>query len=84
MGYKKTDSRKWKLILLIIIIATIGTFIPPMLSIWIFKSSTPLVILSGSNFITLSSLVISAYFGSNILQKKFLADASTLSRNNDD
>jgi len=67
-------SRKWKLVLLIILISTIGTFIPPVLSQWIFKDNTTLVILTGGNFVTLISLVVSAYFGFNVWQKKVTDD----------
>lgn len=74
--YKKTQSRKWKLVLYVLILAALGVFMPPLLSVWVFGSIEPLVILSGGHFVTLVTLIVSAYFGANIMQKKFLADAS--------
>lgn len=68
----KNNSRKWKLVLLILLIATIGTFIPPILSVWFLKMSSPLVILTGGHFVTLTTLVISAYLGANVTQKHLL------------
>ena len=72
-------SRKWKLVLLIILISVIGTFIPPILSQWVFKDNTTLVILTGGNFVTLISLVVSAYFGFNVWQKKVTEDPEKVS-----
>lgn len=72
--YKKTDSRKWKLILLVIAITTLGTFIPPILSAWVFHDSEVLFILTGTSFVTLISLILSAYLGANVWQKKVLKE----------
>lgn len=63
-------SRKWRLVLLVTLLASIGTFIPPILSIWLFNSTTPLVIISGTEYVSLLTLIVSAYFGANVLQKK--------------
>jgi len=62
-------SRKWLLILLVVILATVGTFFPPLLSTWVFGFKTPLVILSGTEFVSLLSISVSAYFGANIWEK---------------
>lgn len=70
----KTKSRKWKLVLLVLIIATIGTFIPPMVSAWLFKAPAILEILTGGHFVTLITLVVSAYYGANVWQKNVLKE----------
>lgn len=77
-------SRKWKLVLLILLISTIGTFMPPVMSQWIFKDSTSLVILTGNNFITLIGLVVSAYFGFNVWQKKVIENWDKKNRDKND
>jgi hypothetical protein len=74
--YKKTQSRKWRLVLYVLFIATIGVFIPPLLSTWLFKATSALVILSGGHFVTLVTLLVSAYFGANVWQKRVEANAS--------
>ena len=73
--YKKINSRKWRLTLLILLITTIGTFVPPIISTWFLKYSQPLEVLSGGHFVTLVTLIISAYFGMNVWQKKIEKDA---------
>jgi hypothetical protein len=67
--YKKTQSRKWKLVLLVVSLVTVGAFIPPMVSMWIFGALKPLVIVSGTEFVSILTLVVSAYFGANVWQK---------------
>jgi Na+-driven multidrug efflux pump len=67
--YRKSQSRKWKLVLLVVVLATVGTFVPPMLSAWLFKSATPLIIISGTEYVSVLTLVVSAYFGANVIQK---------------
>jgi hypothetical protein len=76
--YKKTNSRKWKLVLLILLIATIGTFVPPLLSAWVFKASSALFILTGGHFVTLVTLIVSAYFGANVWQKHVLKGEASI------
>lgn len=73
--YKKTQSRKWRLVLYVLAIATLGVFLPPILSN-VFGASSTLVILTGGHFVTLVTLIVSAYFGANVLQKKFVADSN--------
>lgn len=62
-------SRKWMLVLLVVILATIGTFFPPILSVWLICLEKPIIILSGTEYVSILTLVVSAYFGANIWQK---------------
>jgi O-antigen/teichoic acid export membrane protein len=72
-SYNKNGSRKWRLTLLTVIIVTLGTFLPPLIDLWVFGAEIPLSIISGSEFVSLLTLVISAYFGANVWQKKIEA-----------
>jgi hypothetical protein len=72
-----TSSRKWKLVLLILLISTIGTFVPPIISAWLFDLKEPLSILNGGHFVTLVTLIVSAYFGANVWEKHVLKDQTT-------
>jgi len=67
--YQKTQSRKWKLVLLVILLATLGTVVPPVISAWVFGALKPLVIISGTEYVSVLTLVVSAYFGANVFQK---------------
>jgi len=69
-GYKKTQSRKWKLVLLVLIMATVSMFLPPLISAWLLKTAVPLVLISGTEWVSVVTLVVSAYFGMNVWQKK--------------
>jgi len=62
-------NRKWHLALLVVIIATIGLFAPPLLSVWLFGAKQPLTILSGTEFVSIVTLVVSCYFGANVWQR---------------
>lgn len=62
-------SRKWKLVLLVVILATIGAFLPPLASVWLLGVEKPLVILSGTEWVSVITLSVSAYFGANVWQK---------------
>jgi hypothetical protein len=73
----KTDSRKWKLILLIVWISTIGCYLPPIISVWLFDSIRPLIIISGTEYISLLTLAVASYFGANIWQKKIEGNVVT-------
>jgi hypothetical protein len=68
-GYNKGNSRKWRLTLLCMLLATLGTFVPPLIDVWVFGSSEPLTIISGTEYVSLLTLVISAYFGANVWEK---------------
>lgn len=61
-------SRKWKLTLLIVILAAVGTFIPPILSL-ILHLEKALVILTGTEFISLISITAGVYIAGNVAQK---------------
>lgn len=65
---KAYRSRKWILVLMVVFLATVGTFIPPIVSV-LFGVS-PLVILSGTEFVSLITLIVSAYYGANVFSKR--------------
>lgn len=62
-------SRKWKLILLVLILATVGAFLPPLVSAWLLGAEKPLILLSGIEWVSVVTLSVSAYFGANVIQK---------------
>lgn len=62
-------NRKWHLVLLVIAIATIGLFAPPLLSVWLFGAKQPLVLITGAEYVSLITLVVSAYFGANVMHR---------------
>jgi Na+-driven multidrug efflux pump len=66
---QEARSRKWLLVLIIIGISTIGTFLPPIISAWVFGEPKPLVILSGTEWVSVISLVVGAYITGNVFQK---------------
>jgi len=63
---EKMQSRKFSLIVFIIVLATLGAFVPPIVGIFgvIFK------ILSGAEWVTVISLTISAYIAGNSWQNR--------------
>ena len=67
---KRSVSRKYKLALLILIIASIICAVPPIVSVFFLKLATPLIILSGSEFVTIISLIAATYMAANVSQKK--------------
>jgi len=79
----KMYSRKWRLVLLIILISTVGVFVPPIVSSWIFQSIKPLVIITGTEYVSLITLVVSGYFGINIWQKHLAGRYDELVKYND-
>jgi hypothetical protein len=74
--FQVDPSKKWRLVLLVVLMASLGTIVPPILSIWVFKAVTPLVIISGTEYVSLLTLIVSAYFGANVLQKQVQKDSS--------
>lgn len=68
--YKKYQSRKWQLVMLVIVLATLGAFAPPLLSMWVFKAGKVLYLLTGTEWVSVITLVVSVYFGINVWQKK--------------
>lgn len=67
--YSKWQSRKWRLALLAIFLATLGAFLPPAISLWVFESYKPLIILSGTEWVSVVTLVVGLYIGGNVYQK---------------
>lgn len=65
----RTSSRKYKLVLLIFFAATIMCLFPPIISVFVFKVA-PITILTGSEWISVMSLISGLYFGANVIQKK--------------
>ena len=72
LDFQTEGSKKWILVLLAVLFASVGTFVPPILSLWLLKSTTPVVIISGAEYISFLTLIVSAYFGANVLQKHIL------------
>lgn len=68
-SYDKTKSRKWNLVLLVFWMSALALLAPPLLSVWVFGAKAPLVILSGTEFVSLITLAVSAYFGANVFQR---------------
>ena len=66
--YNKRQSRKWDLVLLVFFTAVIAVMVPPLVSVWVF-GKPPLIVLSGTEFVSLITLIVSTYFGANVLQK---------------
>lgn len=76
----RNDSRKYKLALLIFAAATIMCLFPPIIAVFIFKT-TALIVLSGEAWVTVMSMLGGLYFGANILQKKFAQDNTVTAEN---
>jgi len=75
-NFQVDPSKKWRLVLLVVLMASLGTIVPPILSLWLFKAATPLVIISGTEYVSLLTLIVSAYFGANVWQKQVQKDPS--------
>jgi hypothetical protein len=67
VGY---DSRKYKLALLVFFAATSMCLFPPFISLFIFKTAVPLIIISTESWVTTISLLMALYYGANVYQKK--------------
>ncbi len=69
----KQKSRKLALLYVILILATVGAFVPPLL-VWILtmcgKNVPPLQLLGSTEWVSLVTLVVSTYFGSNVWEKQ--------------
>ena len=61
-------SRKWRLVLFIVLLASVACFLPPIISVWFLKQPA-LILLTGAEYCSLITLVVSAYFGVNVWQK---------------
>lgn len=66
--YNPRDSRKYRLALLVLFLSFLLCGAPPMISTWVFHA-TPLIIISGAEFVTIISLLIASYFTANVVQK---------------
>lgn len=68
----KMPSRKLTLLYIVIILATVGAFVPPIIT-WIFnacgKNIPPFEILGSTEWVSMISLVVTTYFGSNVWEK---------------
>jgi len=66
---QKQMSRKWALALLVVILATVGALVPPMVSAWVFGAVEPLKVITGAEWVSVATMVSAAYIGGNIWQK---------------
>lgn len=68
----KNKSRKLTLLYIVLGLATLGAFVPPII-IWILamcgKNVPPFEILGSTEWVSMISLVVSTYFGSNVWEK---------------
>lgn len=69
IAYKQRQSRKWNLVLLVFWFATLLVLLPPLISVWLFGALTPVVIISGTEYVSLITLIVSAYFAGNVWEK---------------
>jgi len=78
-SYNKLDrwldmkmSRKLLLLYIVIVLSTLGAFIPPIIT-WALalagKNPPPFEILGSTEWVSMISLVVSTYFGSNVWEK---------------
>ena len=77
-------SRKFVLTLLIFIAGTLMCVVPPVISSFVYKSLTPLSVLSGSEWVTVMSMICGFYFGANVVQKHVLKNSSDDNGNEND
>lgn len=65
-------SRKLTLLYIVLVLATVGAFIPPIIT-WALnlygKNAPPFEILGSTEWVSMISLVVSTYFGSNVWEK---------------
>jgi hypothetical protein len=62
-------SRKWFLTLFLVALSTIGAFFPPIISA-ILEIEKPVIILSGTEWVSLVSMITAFYLSSNVFQKR--------------
>jgi len=67
---EKLQSRKFHLVFTALILLTLLTAVPPMVSAWIFGALKPLVIITGSEFVSALSIIFASYFAANVIQKR--------------
>ena len=68
----KYDSRKYKITLLIFLTTSLICVLPPCLSIFLFKSTAPIIILSGAEYVTILTTLMGIYFSANVYEKKII------------
>lgn len=65
-------SRKLVLLYIVVTLATLGAFVPPIVS-WVLalhgSHAPPFEILGSTEWVSMISLVVSTYFGSNVWEK---------------
>lgn len=68
----KQKGRKLALLYVVLGLSTVGAFVPPIL-VWILtlcgKKVPPLHLLGSTEWVSLVTLVVSTYFGSNVWEK---------------
>ena len=69
-------SRKWILTLLILVIASLMCFVPPIVAVCFFH--TTLVVLSGELWVSTMLIITSGYHISNVFEKKIQNNADLL------
>lgn len=67
-------SRKYKITLLIFITTSLLCALPPCLSIFLFKTTAPLIVLSGAEYVTVLTTLMGIYFSANVYEKKIAPD----------
>lgn len=63
-------SRKYKIVLLLIFISAIMCFLPPIVSVMVLKAASPLIVLTGTEWVSAMTMICGFYFGANVWQKK--------------
>jgi hypothetical protein len=63
------ESKKYTLALLIFFAATIMCFVPPVVSALVLKV-TPLIVITGSEWVSVISMIGAFYFAANVVQKQ--------------
>lgn len=69
-------SRKYILTILIFLAGTLLCGLPPLLSVFIYNCSPALVVLSGTEWVTVITMLCGFYFGANVAQKKLMDKTS--------
>jgi len=65
-------SRKYILTILIFLAGTLLCGLPPLLSVFVYNCSPALIILSGTEWVTVITMLCGFYFGANVAQKKLM------------
>lgn len=69
---KTPAGRKYGLAIMIFAAATLLCAVTPILSVFVFKLAAPLVLLTGSEWVTVMSMIGAFYFSANVAQKKLV------------